>query len=138
MKLSILFVALFSMSAHAHFKIGTYKGVTLEGADCEIKFESVSFTTAFKNPLSERVTVSALNKIFILQHNAKVDETSVLYNEGTLEVTIPFQGGAEFFKVAMIESNTKEGPDSFVHMTHDWKKNQLTKFSCENLVFQDE
>lgn len=138
MKLFILFAAIVSMSAQAHFQIGTYKGVTLEGADCEVKFESVSFSTPFKNPLSERVTVSALNKTFVLQHTAKIDDASVLYNEEFLESVIPFQGGAEFFKVAMVESDVKEGPDSFVHMTHDWKKNQFVKVTCEKLVFQGE
>lgn len=137
MKLMVLFFVLFSLSAQAHFKIGTYKGLTPEGVDCEVKFESVSFTTAFKHPLSERVTVSALNKTFVLQHNAKIDESSVLYNEETLESVVPFQGGAEFFKVAMVESDVKVGPDSFLHMVHDWKKNQLTKITCESLVFQE-
>ncbi|MBA2403178.1 MAG: hypothetical protein H0V66_00280 [Bdellovibrionales bacterium] len=133
MKILALLIVAISFSAHAHFKIGTYKGVTLDGAECSVKFESVSFTTTFKHPLSERVTVTSLDKTFILQHLAKVDEASVRYNENSLETTIPFQGGAEFFQVVMAD-----GPVSFVHMIHDWKKNQLTKSACENLVFQGE
>ena len=137
MKISALILALVSFSAQAHFKIGTYKGITPEKNECEVTFQSVAFTTAFKHPLSERVTVFAVNKTFTLQHLYKTDETSVIYNEESLEVVIPFQGGAEFFKVAMIESDVKEGPDSYVHMIHDWKKNTLVKTTCENLLFQE-
>lgn len=133
MKISALLIAFLSLSAHAHFKIGTYKGVTPEGTDCAVKFESVSFTTTFKNPLSERVTVSALDKTFVLQHTSKVDDTSIRYNEDTLEVAIAVQGGAEFFKVSM-----NDEPISYLYMTHDWKKNLVTKTTCENLVFQAE
>lgn len=135
MKISALLFALISFSAQAHFKIGTYQGITPEKIECEVTFESVSFTTTFKHPLSERVTVKALDKTFVLQHLSKIDETSVLYNEGSLETVIPFQGGAEFFKITMVESDAKEGPDSFVHMIHDWKTNQLTKTVCESLIF---
>jgi alpha-D-ribose 1-methylphosphonate 5-triphosphate synthase subunit PhnI len=138
MKLLVVITALFSLSAQAHFKLGTYKGLTLEGAECAVKFESVSFTTAFKNPLSERVAVSVQDKSFVLQHTAKVDATSIMFNEGSLEATIPLQGGAEFFKVIMLESDVKEGPDSFVHMIHNWKTNEVIKINCENLNFQAE
>jgi len=135
MKFSILLIAFFSFSAQAHFKLGTYKGFTTDGVDCTIIFERVSFTTVFKHPLSERVTVVAQGKTFTLQHPSQIDETSVLYNDMSLETVIPFQSGAEFFKVAMIHSDTKEGPDSYAHMVHDWKKNQVTKLTCENLFF---
>ena len=138
MKLSVVIIALFSLSAQAHFKLGTYKGLTLEGNECAVKFESVSFTTAFKNPLAERVAVSVQDKSFVLQHTSKVDATSIMFNEGSLEATVPLQGGAEFFKVIMLESDVKEGPDSFVHMIHNWKTNEVSKIKCENLNFQAE
>lgn len=137
MKLMALFVVLFSISAQAHFKIGTYQGITPEKIECEVVFESVSFTTSFKNPLSERVTVKALDKTFILQHSSKIDENEVAigFDEESLETTIPVQGGAEFFKVSMPEKEGKEGPDSFTYITHDWKKNIVTKSTCEHLIF---
>lgn len=140
MKFTSLVLLLVSFSALAHFKMGTYKGVTPEGTECTVKFESVAFTTAFKNPLSEQVTVKALDKTFVLMHPVKIDQdkTSVLYNEESLEVTLPFQGGAEFFQVVMSEIDDKEGPDSFHHLTHDWKKNKVTKVTCSNLAFQEE
>lgn len=138
MKLTALLISIISFSAHAHFQLGTYKGVSPEGMECSVKIESVSFTTAFKNPLAERVTVSAMGKTFVLQHPSKVDEASVLYNDESLEIAIPLQGGAEFFKVTMVHDGPKEGPDSYVHMIHDWKKNKVMKMSCEHLVFQAE
>lgn len=137
MKLSVIVFALASFSAHAHIQIGTYKGISPDGIECSIKFDSVSFVTPFKNPLAERVTVQALNKTFVLAHPSKIDEASVLYNDESLEITTPLQGGAEYFKVAMIHDGPKEGPASFIYQTHDWKKNTLTKTTCENLVFQE-
>jgi hypothetical protein len=140
MKISAFLITFISFAAHAHFEIGTYKGLSPAGTECSVTFESVSFTTAFKNPLSERVTVRSMDKTFVLQHTSKIDEEvgAVGFNEESLETTIPVLGGAEFFKVAMPEKEGKEGPDSFVYLTHDWKKNKMTKTLCENLVFQNE
>lgn len=134
MKLFALAMIALSLSAQAHFEIGTYKGIDAAGAECAMTFESVSFTTEFRHPLAERVVVKAVDKTFTLSHNAKVDDVlgTVMFSDETLEVTIPFKGGAEHFKVVMDEV----GPTNFVHLNHEWKTNKISKFACDKLVFQ--
>ncbi|HXH32722.1 MAG TPA: hypothetical protein VNJ01_18125 [Bacteriovoracaceae bacterium] len=132
----LLLISVVSFSAQAHIQIGTYKGQTFEGTECSVEFKSISFITSFKHPLAERVTVLAHGKSFVLQHPVKVDAASVRYDDESLETSVPFQGGAEFFKVSMSHTAGDAGPKSFTHLIHDWQTETLTSFTCEGLEFQ--
>ena len=128
-----------SFSALAHLEVGTYKGVTPEGAECFVQIENVFFLNNLKHPLSERAAVKFNNVIYTIQHPSVIDEQNlkVRFSHDYFETVVPFAGGAEYIKMTMSHDAESEGPSSFTTIKDNWKTNTSSKSACLSLQFQN-
>ena len=135
----IFFASLFlaSMGARAHFEIGTYKGTTVDGAECNMLVKGVTFNYNIKNPLNEKVEVEFNNETFFIGH-------APLFDAGTNQVNVDFETlvankgtetGGKHFSLHMEHERKNEGPTSFFMVDHNWKTSAVSKIECLNLEF---
>ncbi|MFZ4714924.1 MAG: hypothetical protein ACOYL6_14490 [Bacteriovoracaceae bacterium] len=124
-----------SMTARAHFQIGTYKGTTADGTTCELQVKGVSFNYNIKNQLNERVEVVFNDETFLIGHaplfNATTNEINA--DHSTLNAFKGISTGAKHFSLHMEDG--REGPSEFFMVNHNWKTNSAIKIECTKLEF---
>jgi hypothetical protein len=135
-KLSIL-IALFSMSAFADFKLGTYTGTDAQNEACSITFEGKIYRHNVHHPFNEVVNASIDGVNLELKHpgsfnfetsevqvdHSKLVDTSVGRNENGMYI--------QYAEVTMVHSPNYNGPSSY--------RSAIAGIStvCSNLSFNE-
>lgn len=142
MKSILLVLSLFSFSALAHIELGTYKGTNSSGYECNLHVMEQYYIDNKKHPLNERVKV-AVESNKLSKTNFTVNHPSAI-NVQTLEVSFnhdQFQGllatstGAQALIVEVSHEPTKEGPQAFIFVDHNWKTGNRIPFECKDLKY---
>lgn len=135
--LLIFLTLLFSFSAAAHFDFGLYNGVDKAGNTCSINFLKKEYANGIKNPLNEKVFVTAFiegRKLLVhkLVHPMKFDKQTktIDFDHDHLQTYYGTQSGAVLFKVSIDEKN---GPDHYHIFSTNWKDGTNASKDCMNL-----
>lgn len=135
--LSIMTLTLTSSMASAHLKIGTYNGTELNGNNCAVEIQAVTFEDNIKHPLNERVAIRFEETGFTLRHAPTIDlNRSKVTFEGDRLTGV--KGSAEWtlaFSITMVHDEKNDGPSDFTLIKQNNKDSTKTeKFYCKGLV----
>lgn len=137
MKLLITALMLASFGAQAHFNIGTYKGISAQGADCSVEFKKKTYINNVKNPINERVLVLINgNRPFMVTHLPIIDNTNSTVTADKENLTGVKGGNKKAVSLQIHMDHVDNKPASFTIIKHDWATKTSYKKECLNLEFQ--
>lgn len=125
----------FATLAQAHVEPGLYKGVTADGAACEMKSIRMYFENDVAHPLNERVEIELNGQTYKVGHPPVIDAktSTAFFNHGLFQGVLPTNVGANALVVTMVHTQEFEGPSDFTLITNNWRTGAKTNLKCLNI-----
>lgn len=135
--MKVIIAMLMCLSAFAHFKVGTYQGVSETGKTCAFTIHAPTFVNNNKNPLTERVKITFNGMTKEFRHLLRVDDKTKKVRPkpevltALLEV-LPKRKGAIATELHMDD----KGPFKFVTVYDFWSDpGKSFTHSCTKLFY---
>lgn len=137
MKLMMAVILLIASPVFAHIQQGEHQGKTDAGETCSLIAGAQSFVNNQAHPLNERIEIKINGETFTVGHPPVVDaaKTVAYFNHDQFQGVLATNTGAKAVIIEMAHTATKEGPESFTLITHNWKTDDATKIVCKGLNF---
>lgn len=132
------FVAASFQMASAHIEKGIHQGQTATGEVCSLSAGEQIFLNDQAHPLNERVHIQIGGDAFLVGHPPVVDAEKAIahFNHDLFQAVLATSTGAKALIIEMVHTESKEGPESYTLITHDWKTGASSKLVCSGLRFQ--